>query len=487
MGARIVCALTAVAGGAILLGQMKASGFPDRDKVSLSGDLPGGEPLLGADIDIAVSRLGLSSAPNNPSDNFAYWGTSGGIRAFSMASTSCNVGNAVAQWVAGSSGNHPVIAQNMFRYLDGRFEQIGQSWLKHSFCAVNEDTCDTCQDTPCSTLGLGCADTYSSGLNDGANGGPKYQISPLGEGGGGTHTHPYDSPSGLAAIRGRLQIKDTDIQAGGQNFAEVHYITHDEPLDNRYNNASWREVNLSLTSISGTEPGQDSVHFEEPAIVAWRAQDPGVLIVPVDDPDKGRFFVGSRATDNGDGTWHYEYAVQNLNSDRSAGSFAVPLPAGVTITNAGFHDVEYHSGDGVGGATTSGTDWPMAVGGGMMTWSTQDFATNANANAVRWGTLYNYRFDADTPPVAVDVEIGLFKPGPGGPMTAAAIGPSVGLPCPTDVNNDGVTNVLDLIDLLLCFGLPAVPGCESEDVNTDGSVNVLDLIDLLLEFGNTCP
>ena len=34
MGARIVCAVTAVAGGAILLGQMKASGFPDRDKVS---------------------------------------------------------------------------------------------------------------------------------------------------------------------------------------------------------------------------------------------------------------------------------------------------------------------------------------------------------------------------------------------------------------------------------------------------------------------
>jgi len=87
----------------------------------------------------------------------------------------------------------------------------------------------------------------------------------------------------------------------------------------------------------------------------------------------------------------------------------------------------------------------------------------------------------------VDVEIGLFKPGPGGSMTAAAVGPSVRLPCPTDVNNDGVTNVLDLIDLLLCFGLPAVPGCESEDVNTDGSVNVLDLIDLLLEFGTACP
>ena len=55
-----------------------------------------------------------------------------------------------------------------------------------------------------------------------------------------------------------------------------------------------------------------------------------------------------------------------------------------------------------------------------------------------------------------------------------------------DINNDGVVNVLDLIDLLLCFGQPAVPGCEAEDVNDDGVVNVLDLIDLLLDFGLNC-
>jgi hypothetical protein len=56
-----------------------------------------------------------------------------------------------------------------------------------------------------------------------------------------------------------------------------------------------------------------------------------------------------------------------------------------------------------------------------------------------------------------------------------------------DINGDGSINVLDLIDLLLCFGQPADPGCEAEDVNFDGTVNVLDLIDLLLAFGTTCP
>ena len=56
-----------------------------------------------------------------------------------------------------------------------------------------------------------------------------------------------------------------------------------------------------------------------------------------------------------------------------------------------------------------------------------------------------------------------------------------------DINGDGVVNVLDLIDLLLCFGQPADPGCEAEDVNGDGNINVLDLIELLLAFGTTCP
>ena len=61
------------------------------------------------------------------------------------------------------------------------------------------------------------------------------------------------------------------------------------------------------------------------------------------------------------------------------------------------------------------------------------------------------------------------------------------MPCPEDVTCDTVVNRLDLIDLLLCFGQPADPGCEAADINEDGTVNVLDLIKLLLAFGQTCP
>ncbi len=59
--------------------------------------------------------------------------------------------------------------------------------------------------------------------------------------------------------------------------------------------------------------------------------------------------------------------------------------------------------------------------------------------------------------------------------------------CPSDLNADSVVNVLDLIELLLCFGQPAIPGCSPEDINGDGTVDVLDLIELLLVFGTVCP
>ena len=117
MSAKIVWGLTAVAGGAILLGQMKASGFPDPDKLSATDAiLAGAGPewpdgsLNGVSeaIDIGASRVGLNAS--GCGNDFHYYGTSGGIRAFSMASTACNWGFQVAEWIdtAGPNVNkHP--------------------------------------------------------------------------------------------------------------------------------------------------------------------------------------------------------------------------------------------------------------------------------------------------------------------------------------------------------------------------------------------
>ncbi len=460
-------------------------------------DAGGKRGVIGPDI--TASRIGLEN--DGDQDDFLYYGVSGGIRAFSIASTSCNIGDTNAQWQDGVGGKNPLMAQNMYRLKDGRFEQIGMAWLKHTWCALSEPTCEalagtTCSGTGCNTLGVGCADTYWSQLNGTQfRLGPRFLVNPQGQGVGGVHNDIYNEAVGPDSIRGRLQLKDADILAGGRFFAEIHYVTHDESLNLRYNNASYREVNVSLTSISGTQCCQTSVHPGSPALQAWADIDPAVTIVTFEDnPDEGRFHLAYKVTDNGDGTWDYEYALHNLNSDRGAGSFTVPLPANVAVQSSGFHDVDYHSGDGVGYVTQSGADWPITEGTTEVKWETDAFTRDANSNALRWSSTYNFRFTADTPPTSGDVTVGLFKPGtPTSVLVSAAI-PSPGTPlCPADIADadsadpDGVVDVFDLLELLNNWGTGGPGAAISSDGGGVGTVDVFDLLDLLAAWGSCTP
>jgi len=362
-------------------------------------------PASAQSPDVIVWDIGV--AFTNP-DDIVYYGQDGGIAAYSFATQSCNKGTALLDWFSGSSTRHPVIGQNMFRLRDGRFEQLGYSWLKHGFCAVNETEagCGPCNSTPCDTLGIGCADTYSSGLNDGAGGQSKNNVNAT----DGSHVHG-GSPSGPGAIRGRLQVRVADIDPaqnpGAEYFIEGQYVTKDDhEAGNAGNNGSWRRVNV--LSVSNIDGGGQTVR-EQPAIFAWREFDQQVDIREIKNQEgaslKATFYLGSRVTDNGDGTWHYEYALQNFNSHQGAISFSVPVDPLLAVTNIGFHDVDAHSGD-----PWSTTDWPGAKSGGEVRWAGESFNTNPNANAVRWGELYNFRFDADAPPSQGTINIGLFRP-----------------------------------------------------------------------------
>ena len=85
----------------------------------------------------------------------------------SIAITSCNRGNATAHYVPMPNTNHPTVAQNLYRMSGGtsnddRFEQIGQSWVKHTYGAKAANDCGFgCTDPGTQTLlGVGCSDTY---------------------------------------------------------------------------------------------------------------------------------------------------------------------------------------------------------------------------------------------------------------------------------------------------------------------------------------
>jgi hypothetical protein len=120
--------------------------------------------------------------------------------------------------------------------------------------------------------------------------------------------------------------------------------------------------------------------------------------------------------------------------DRAIQSFSVPLGAGANVSNIGFHAPPQHPGWANDGTFNnqgySSTSWAVTQAPDSITWNTETFAQNQNANAIRWGTLYNFRFDADQPPQEINGTVGFFKTG--SPMIVAIQAPAGGAtPTPT--------------------------------------------------------
>jgi hypothetical protein len=389
------------------------------------------------------------------------WGKVGDITAFSVGTFSCNIGSCWLDWITGNGDNrHPTIGQNLVRLKDGRLEHVGQSWLKHGFYALSERLCSPdCLDTDGEHLGVNCSDPYSSDLNgEQTRLGPKFEVNAT----TGVHPHPVSMQNRTGdEIFKRLQVHDRDLDPalnpGARYFLEGQYVAADDAAaGNQHDNASYREVSV----VDGGGGFFDLAFAADtqrmrPAILAWSDNDPGVVLASVDDSDGGRFWLAAKATDLGGGTWHYEYAVQNLDSDRSAGSYAVPVPTGIVTSNVSFHDVDYHSGE-----PFDGTDWSKSDGtDDSITWSTLPYATDPNANALRWGTIYNFRFDADAPPVDTLVTIGLFKPGAPGSQRSLVV-PLIG---PNGCNGNGTCDAGET-----CVACPNECGGGAPDNDGDG-------------------
>jgi hypothetical protein len=202
-----------------------------------------------------------------------------------------------------------------------------------------------------------------------------------------------------------------------------------------------------------------------------------------------RHWLAARATDLGGGQWHYEYALFNQNSDRSFSSFALPASPRMVVTNIGFHDVPYHSGDGYNSTPENvvnfdGTDWPGVHAESTVAWNMIPASPVENSNALRWGTMYNFRFDCNLPPVGGNVTLGLFKPATGLPdsVVITSIIPGAAPPlCPTDLNNSGATDIDDLLAVINNWG--AGPG-NPADVNGSGTVNIDDLLMVINSWGD---
>ncbi|MFN0008227.1 MAG: hypothetical protein ACKVXR_09990 [Planctomycetota bacterium] len=372
-----------------------------------------------------------------------------GLDAFTIGSTSCNIGTTVVQWW-GATNQHPIISETLYKYKvvdgSGRFEQIGMSWLKHGFAADTGSLCCSCTNPGNSQLlGVGCSDPYNAWqAGTQFNLAPRWQVNPH----TGYFPYPGSNPSYSGSTARRCEVAASDLELSSDSvryFVECTYTAADDAAaGNNNNNASTKGMVVTGSPANytfATAPGGTQVM--QAAIRNWQLLEPGVILAEIQVPSDGLFIVGSKVTDLGGGQFHYEYAVHNMNVQRACGSFSVPMPAGANVTNIGFRDATYRNGDGPGDVDQSGLDWPAVVSGVSITWSTETQAQNVSANAIRWATTYNFRFDANVAPASGNASLGLWESGapasvsayvevPGGsaPIVSFCAGDGSGMACP---------------------------------------------------------
>lgn len=390
---------TALIGTALLLGAMKVQPVPvDQVRQDPMGDQ--GDMTFCELFDLRME------------------GREGSTVGASMATTSWNIGNGDLMWFGSPDNRHPFIVLNMYRLENDRFEQIGQSWIKHGFYALGNTQCGgSCTWDPGhyvgDWLGQNCTDTY---YNSGQSGfGPRHEVNPW------TGEWNYAGSYFQRGIQPEddvdrfIEIDDTDLdRPNAEFFGEGYYVILDDV--DVMNNASWKSFNPTRSGNNWNF--NMSNYWVSPnigfAIDAWPdarqtmvAQE--LPVIEFVSPD-GRSIIAAKSWPLANGMWRYEYAILNIDMDRKVGGFHVPIPNGTVVTNMGMHAVPSRN------ETYSNDEWAMSVGSGSVSFTTPD-------NPIRWGNIYNFWFDANAAPDDVESVIEHYETGAPATLNGLTWGP----------------------------------------------------------------
>lgn len=394
---------------------------------------------------------------------------SGGFNAYSVATTSANAGDTILNWNPEPANTHPVIGQNLYQWYQGRFKQVGQSWLKHGFCALQNGGCGQCQPAGggCPPrLGPGCADPYSSGLN-GTQGrlGPKHEVNPTTGVFPGTHARP----SGSNSNRGRLLVPTADAipsSSGASYWVEGQYIHVEDShtsADSSLNNATHAATTMS-TNSNRSLSFPSTTYQMEPAILSWQRVDPSVVIELI-EPD-GYIYVGGSATDIGGGEYLYQYNVFNLDSNAGVDTLTINAGGPTSVSDMEVHTPGWHSG-----SLYDNGPWTMPSRGSGLTFTVQN--KGINDNRVRWATMYSFTFVSESEPTDGTVTVGV--PGIGGFDVAMPV--PTGDACLGDFDGNGTVDSTDLATMLAAWG------SAGGDLDGNGTTDSTDLAILLAAWG----
>ena len=396
------------------------------------------------------------------------YGAVGDYQAYSFGDSTCNIGDTPFTYNA-NSPDHPVFTTSLFRLQDGQFHQIGISYVSHTFFPLQGNSCDLgCNPGSLGMLGAGCSDAIGAGLaGSQTDMGPRIEVDPW----SGGYPYPFSTINQTGnAVDKRLKATVTDLSdPSALYFVERQYISNEELPEDRLNNSSYCRV--FFTPASNSPRVQGDTFAQRPAIYAWQdhglgadTADPNVMISSVFLPDDGLVYVGSRATEMDDGTWRYDYAIQNQNASKGVNAFRILFDSDIEVTQPTFHDIEYI--DEIDNQI-DGTDWTFSTPGDMAQWTLGENAIqNPMGNAIRWGTMYSFSFVSENPPNEATIELGVFA-SDNESVLAFAIAPEND-DCAADFNDDGMLNFFD-VTLFIQSHL------NGDDFNGDGSNNYFDV------------
>lgn len=334
------------------------------------------------------------------------------------STSSCNIGSANLSWLQLPDKRHPVIAINLYRLRDGRFEQLGQSWVKHGFFATNDPDCPQMRGITLpqcvhpgigSVLAPGCSDPYGEGLNANPDAlGPRSKINPATGDFDPVKARDLTGHPASTELQRIIFVKESllgDINA--RYFMEAQYIAADDAAAGKSrNNVTYREVKPTKRQQTWVFRNVGSEVRFEPAIKAWTGA--AFAEVPATEGNsKSSVIVAHKSTPLANGRYRYDYAVHNLNSDLAVGALTVPA-AGIENGSIGFSAVRSY------GEPWSNAAWTSKVENGKLTWSAEKFSANPKGNAIRWGTTYSFWFVSSRAPSAQGRGVlGRFKPATG--------------------------------------------------------------------------
>lgn len=319
---------------------------------------------------------------------------------FAPNATLKNVGDADVAWYGKFSGDfppynnaqHPFLFWAAYREIDGRFEQIGMSDIKHAFFTINTNCTFDCGDNH--ILYKGCEDIYSVNNNDtGSALGPKAELTAFtgdweedgsffDQDGNGVQDNTSNNSD-----ENRLIIKGADISDDMDDYYfSAWYLIKDDI--NIFNTMGYRSYDLSPNqqqtawSFSNASPlvqGPASDAYVAPNTVANDLMSASKRHL---EPAEGHLTVAVKVIDLGGGMYRYNYMVENHDYDPRVNQIAIPLNDHLLATDYVWSDIDHDTNN----------DWSMSHQDNQLVF------TQNNDNTMDWGMLFSFSFTTEVPP-----------------------------------------------------------------------------------------